>query len=368
MNFEVANELKKLFAKLTLLAIIMMPCAVFGEWSTVTDHIPPTVFKSNATEYKQNGAPSLKRSGNNISEYSAPLQTDEPSAGTTPESATENFNRLVAAMEADVQQVYSNRTGEASSKVDQEKQGLPKGATFNFDVSMHQQDWIFNVPTVTMKPQDWYFDLPTVGSQEASFDVPDGLEVSHHKVFGVDVPDIRVKTKRVIFNAPSITTQRQHVSLNVPEFGMNQVKWVMNIPEFKLVSANAQYADQAAKSSEDITNTMSVELKSDLQALKAKYAPKFQQLGGALIKETQEKLTAQANIGIASMNGAIEAINTQIKSIPDQQRPQYQAQLQTWIDNRAALVSDYKKQMDTVNSTIQSMIDKVLASLDQVSS
>jgi hypothetical protein len=305
-----------------------------------------------------------------------------------PKSATERFNDLVTLMNAEVQLKLGKRTDAAQQAGQKSKQeGVPTGWEFEFDVTFDEQRWRFHKPTFAMRTQTWSFDWPELSKKEASFDIPDKVETRMvSKYIGdfwqckgtllqptcgwwpayIDVPEVTVTNKRVIFTVPEVTTTRKEFKWDVPEFYTEEVTWFVKIPQFKLVRAAAKYAEEEEAKAKQIEADTKAGIASDLEEIRAKYKDLLLQLSGEVATETRERLTSEYNVSLALFNGAIEGMQLQIAALPESERPKFDSALQEWIRNRQSFIDQYVIFMQSIDSQIQSMVQKVLDSLGQL--
>lgn len=306
----------------------------------------------------------------------------QPSDAAKPQpSATEVFNKLVAMMNADLQQRMSKRAETTQQEAQKTKDGAPTGWEFEFEVTFDEQRWSFDKPTVAMRTQTWSFDWPEVRGKEASFDIPDGLEWrTEHKYLGdffqcrsltdcgwypvyADVPVAVLKTKRVIFTVPEVTSQRKEFKWDVPEFYNEQVTWYVKIPQFKLIHSAATYAEESKKKAEELTAQTNDGIKKDVAEIRDIYREELLHAAAAVAAETRDKMTKEYNVNLGLFNGAIEGMQAQIAALPETERAKYQESLNSWIANRQAFIDQYLQFMQSIDAQIQTMVQKVLESL-----
>lgn len=297
------------------------------------------------------------------------------------QSATEIFNKLIAIMNADLQERLSQRAESTQQQAQDAQEGAPTGWEFEFEVTFEEQRWVFDKPTVAMRTQTWSFDWPELHGKEASFDIPDTLEWrNERKYIGdffqcrswtdcgwypvyIDVPVAVMRTKRVIFTVPEVISQRKEFKWDVPEFYNEQVIWYVKIPEFKLIHAAATYAEETQKKVEELENQTNEGIKQDIRDIRNIYKDKLLLAATAVATETREKMTQEYNINLSLFNGAIEGMQAQILVLPETERGKYQENLDSWIKNRQDFIDQYLQFMQNIDAEIQSMVQKVLDSL-----
>lgn len=302
-------------------------------------------------------------------------------AGQPASSATEAFNKLVAIMNADLQQRMSARAEIIKQEAQKAQDGAPTGWEFEFEVTFDEQRWSFDKPTMAMRTQTWSFDWPELRGKEASFDLPDGLEWRDElKYLGdffqcrsltdcgwypvyANVPVAILKTKKVIFTVPEVVSQRKEFKWDVPEFYNEQVVWYVKLPQFKLIHSAATYAEESKKKADELTSRTSDGIKQDVAEIRSIYKEELLHAAAAVAAETRERMTKEYNVNLGLFNGAIEGMQSQIAALPETERGKYQESLNAWIVNRQAFIDQYFQFMQNIDAQIQAMVQKVLESL-----
>lgn len=129
----------------------------------------------------------------------------------------------------------------------------------DFDVDWKDQEFFFDVPTVTMKTQDLSLDLPELrmDTQTIIFHTPSirmvdrkvGQYPEWHGPFKIvwkdiiiSVPEPFMEEQRIILDLPTVTMKRQDFSLDLPEFKMETIRFVIGLPQITIRNISAETA------------------------------------------------------------------------------------------------------------------------------
>lgn len=166
---------------------------------------------------------------------------------------------------SEIQKRYATKTDDFKRKIEQDVAAIKEdgpdpdnpveaGVQLDFDITSHEEEFIFGLPEITVKDQELSLDLPqvTVKDQTWSYDLPTtrmrlqctpgipetvcGTRVEDVG-FGIktDVPYCELRAGAdICLDLPELYMERHEIILGVPEFTMAKTSFVMGIPEITM--------------------------------------------------------------------------------------------------------------------------------------
>ena len=225
------------------------------------------------------------------------------------------------------------------------------GSLFTLEIGMKRETVSLNVPQVTVKTKAFSFDVPTVimRDKDLIFDVP---QSEIRTVRGPDIPTISTRWEQrcigpVCTDVPIIVTGSQptyydtvvivmrpiRIVIGVPEVTMDRHDWAMDVPEF--------------------TNK-STEFSLDIPSVTIRF-----------IKDAGRKTAALAASLAQSAKDAAERKQIEFKErLKTEVAPllmdMYKCHRSEMLNARAALISIYKSQIDTLSLAVAMLAAKGL--------
>lgn len=193
----------------------------------------------------------------------------------------------------------------------------------DFEVGWADQEFSFDLPTVTMRTQTIKFDLPEffMEQQTIIFHTPSvrmvdrkvGQYPEWHGPFKVvwkdiiiSVPEPFMQEQRIIIDLPSLTMRPQEFKLDLPEFRMETFRFVVGLPQITIRKVSAETARVKA-AGDDLRvdgEQIAAQMKNEIQIA----------IGGVVSQGGQQAVNTRTSIA-AEYDKAISALQMSIDGL-----------------------------------------------------
>lgn len=157
-------------------------------------------------------------------------------SGQTCPDIEKETNAVTASYQPKLDQIGAE--GEELGK--QKPEGPEVAVGVDFDIKWNDKKFSMDIPEVSMKNRDLIFDVPqvTMKDRKIVFHTPsvkmENQKVGQYPEFKCEGLKCSTKWSDIITKVPVTILERQEIVTKVPEFKMDRTKIVTKIPEFKM--------------------------------------------------------------------------------------------------------------------------------------